>query len=310
MSRSVPPLNPLHVFVTAAKVGNFTAAAEALGVTPSAVSRQIAVLEAFLDARLFHRGVHSNVLTDPGKAYFNEVAPAFDLITSATQAIQESRVSTPLRIRVLSTFGMRFLIPRLPQFRAQHPSIHLSIETGFAPADFSRADVDVSIQLGSGSWPGTEVRLLFESFVQPICGGQWVKAAKKITAIDGLREAPLLLSRNRPDDWAIWLKAKGRSDFPLGACETIAFSNSVLMYQAAADGVGVALGQLPILSQDIEVGRLTALLGPAIPSEAYYAVWRAGAEPNRKIRQFLVWLEREVQRAFRPHLSSLGEPAP
>ena len=74
MSRSVPPLNPLHVFVTAAKVGNFTAAAEALGVTPSAVSRQIAVLEAFLDARLFHRGVHSNVLTDPGKAYFNEVA--------------------------------------------------------------------------------------------------------------------------------------------------------------------------------------------------------------------------------------------
>ena len=82
------------------------------------------------------------------------------------------------------------------------------------------------------------------------------------------------------------------------------------MYQAAADGVGVALGQLPILSQDIEAGRLTALLGPAIPSEAYYAVWRAGAEPNRKIRQFLVWLEREVQRAFRPHLSTLGDPAP
>ena len=144
---------------------------------------------------------------------------------------------------------MRFLIPRLPQFRAQHPSIHLSIETGFAPADFSRADVDVSIQLGSGSWPGTEARLLFESFVQPICGGQWVKAAKKITTIDGLRDVPLLLSRNRPDDWAIWLKARGRSDFPLGACETIAFSNSVLMYQAAADGVGVALGQL---SEELE----------------------------------------------------------
>ena len=306
MSRSVPPLNPLHVFVVAAKVGNFTAAAEILGVTPSAVSRQIAVLEGFLDLRLFHRGVHANTLTEMGAAYFRDVSPAFALITSATQTIQESRVSTPLKVRVLSSFGMRFLIPRLPEFRAQHPAIHLSIDTGFAPADFSRADVDVSIQMGSGSWPGTEARLLFQSWIQPMCGGRLAKAARHMTSVDDLRDMPLLFSRNRTDDWSYWLKAKGYGQCPLSSVEMIEFSNSLLAYQAAADGVGIALGQLPLLAPDIAAGRLMPLLGPAVPHESYYTVWRAGSEPNRKMRQFLTWLEREVQRAYGPQMKDLG----
>jgi LysR family glycine cleavage system transcriptional activator len=306
VSRSVPPLNPLHVFVTAAKVGNFTAAADFLGVTPSAVSRQIAVLEGYLDVRLFHRGVHSNSLTDTGKTYFEEVAPAFDLISSATQVIQGSRISTPLRIRVLSTFGMRFLIPRLSEFRALHPTIQVSIDTGFAPVDFSRADVDVSIQTGSGTWPGTEAHHLFQNFMQPICGGRLQNMAKRISSVDDLRKVPLLFSKNRTDDWSWWLKAKGRADFLPSSCETIEFSNSVLMYQAAADGVGVALGQFPILSQDVEKQALSALLGPAIPLGSYYAVWRAGTEPNRKMRQFIAWLEQETGKAFAPHMSRLG----
>lgn len=298
MSRSIPPLNPLHVFVVAAQVGNFTAAAESLGVTPSAVSRQIAVLEGFLDVRLFHRGVHANTLTDLGAAFFKEVSPAFALIANATRSIHEGRSATPLRIRVLSTFGMRFLIPRLPEFRALHPTIHLSIDTGFAPADFSRADIDVSIQQGSGVWPGTEARKLFDSWIQPVCGGRLKKACRRISRIEDLREIPLLFSRNRPEDWAFWLRARGLGESALASLEMIEFSNSLLMFQAASDGVGVALGQLPLLSQEIEAGRLWPLLGPAVAQEAYYVVWRAGAEPNRKMRQFLAWLEREVKHSF------------
>ena len=275
-------------------------AADILGVTPSAVSRQIAVLEGFLDTRLFHRGVHANSLTDTGAAYFRDVSPAFALITSATQTIQDSRVSTPLKLRVLSTFGMRFLIPRLPEFRALHPTTHLSIDTGFAPADFSRADVDVSIQLGSGNWAGTEGHLLFESWIQPMCGGRLMKAGRRIARVEDLRDMPLLFSRNRTDDWAFWLQAIGHADFPLASVEMIEFSNSLLMFQAAMDGVGIALGQLPLLNQDIAAGRLMPLLGPAVAQGAYYVVWRAGVEPNRKMREFLVWLEREVATAFGP----------
>lgn len=306
MSRNIPPLNPLHVFVVAAKTGNFTAAAEALGVTPSAVSRQIAVLEGYLDTRLFHRGVHSNTLTDTGEAYFRQTAPAFDIISLATQTIQDSRKTTPLKVRVLSTFGMRFLIPRLPEFRAKHPAVHLSIDTGFAPADFSRADVDISIQMGDGNWAGTQGPLLFNNYVQPICGGRLAASAAKLASIEELARLPLLYSRNRPDDWRSWLKARGVAATALASAEMIEFSNSLLMYQAAMDGVGIALGQFPILSQDVGLGRLMPLLGPPVPQEAYYAVWRAGAEPNRKMRQFLSWLGQEVEAAFGAHMRELN----
>lgn len=298
MARTVPPLNPLHVFVVAAQFGNFTAAGEALGVSPSAVSRQIAVLEAYLDTRLFHRGTSANTLTDAGSAYFQQVAPAFEILTLATQAIRDSRGTSPLKIRVLATFGMRFLIPRLSDFRAKHPSIHLSIDTGFAPADFSRADCDVSIQLGDGTWPGTQSRLLFESFIQPVCGEKFAKTAAKLKVAGDLCKCPLLVSRNRPDDWGFWLRARGEPEATLARAEMIEFPNSLLMYQAAADGVGVALGQLPILSRDVADKRLKPLLGPPVPQGAYYAVWRGGAGPDRKLRQFIAWLEREIEIAF------------
>jgi LysR family glycine cleavage system transcriptional activator len=300
MSRTIPPLNPLHVFVVAAQFGNFTSAGEALGVTPSAVSRQIAVLEAYLEARLFHRGASANTLTETGQAYFEQVAPAFDILSLATQAIRDSRGATPLRIRVLATFGMRFLIPRLAAFRAQHPSIHISIDTGFAPADFSRADLDISIQLGDGAWPGTQSRHLFDSLIQPVCGGQLVKAAGDVKKTADLTKWPLLFSRNRPGDWAFWLRARGEPETMLDRAEMIEFPNSLLMYQAAGDGVGAALGQFPMLSSDVESGRLTTLLGPAVPQGAYYAVWRSSAGPNRKMRHFLSWLDRELIAAFGP----------
>jgi LysR family glycine cleavage system transcriptional activator len=300
MARTIPPLNPLHVFVVAAQFGNFTAAGEALGVSPSAVSRQIAVLEAYLEARLFHRGASANTLTETGKAYFEQVAPAFDILSLATQVIRDSRGETPLRIRVLATFGMRFLIPRLAGFRARHPSIHLSIDTGFAPADFSRGGVDVSIQLGDGNWPGTQSRRLFDSFIQPVCGGQLVRSAARVNKTADLADWPLLFSRNRPGDWAFWLRARGEPETMFANAEMIEFSNSLLMYQAAADGVGVALGQLPMLSSDVESGRLSPLLSPAVPQGAYYAVWRAGAGPNRNLRHFLSWLDRELTTYFGP----------
>lgn len=306
MSRTIPPLNPLHVFVVAAQFGNFTAAGEALGVTPSAVSRQIAVLEAYLEARLFYRGASANTLTETGRAYFEQVAPAFDILSLATQAIRDSRGATPLKIRVLATFGMRFLIPRLAAFRMQHPSIHISIDTGFAPADFSRADLDISIQLGDGAWPGTQSRRLFDSSIQPVCGGQLAKAAGGVNKTADLNKWPLLFSRNRPGDWAFWLRARGEPETMLDRAEMIEFPNSLLMYQAAGDGLGAALGQFPMLSSDVECGRLTPLLGPAVPQGAYYAVWRSGAGPNRKMRHFLSWLDRELIAAFGPPATADG----
>jgi LysR family transcriptional regulator, glycine cleavage system transcriptional activator len=291
---TVPPLNPLHVFEVASRVGSFTKAADVLSVTPSAVSRQIATLEAFLDVRLFHRARDGNVLTAVGEEYYRGIAPAFETITSVTDRIKRAQDNAPLNVRVPSTFAVRFLIPRLSEFRGEYPDINVRIVTGFGPVDFVREDVDISIQAGWGNWPGTEMRTLFSNWIQPMCSPKLFKDGKPIQRIEELRGHRLLVSNNRRNDWIDWVTAVGHPDFPLGEMEIIEFPNSLLAYQAAAEGLGIAMGQVPVLGPQFAEPAMVRLFGKPVREGSYYAVWRAETGPNRKARQFLSWLQRQL----------------
>jgi LysR family glycine cleavage system transcriptional activator len=291
---SVPPLNPLHVFEVAARVGSFTKAAEILSVSPSAVSRQIATLEAFLDVRLFHRARDGNVLTEAGEEYYRGISPAFEIITSVTDRVTRAQDSAPLIVRVPATFAVRFLIPRLSEFKEEHPDTNVRIVTGFGPVDFVREDVDISIQVGMGDWPGTESKELFSNWAQPMCNPKLFKNGKPIESIDDLCGQRLLISNNRRSDWRDWLTEMGRADFPLDEMEMIEFPNSMLAYQAAADGLGVVIGQVPVLGPEFAAQSLVPLFGRPIRQGSYCAVWRAETGPSRKARQFLSWLQRQL----------------
>lgn len=305
MARSVPPLNPLHVFEVASRVGSFTKAAEMLSVSPSAVSRQIAALETFLDVRLFHRARDGNSLTEIGEEYYRGIAPAFETISSATDRVKRAQDNTPINVRVPSTFAVRFLIPRLSEFRADHPNINVRIITGFGPVDFVREDVDISVQVGSGDWPGTEFKRLFANWVQPMGSPQLFKGAPPIQSIDELRGFRLLISKNRRSDWMDWVTAAGRPDFPLDQSEIIEFPNSMLAYQAAADGLGVVIGQIPLLGPEFAAQALIPLFDKPIRQGWYCAVWRAETGPSLKVRQFLSWLQKQLE----PVLARLPQDA-
>jgi LysR family glycine cleavage system transcriptional activator len=293
LARSVPPLNPLYVFEVASRVGSFTKAAEILNVTPSAVSRQIAALEAFLDVRLFNRGRDGNTLTDVGDEFYRGIAPAFDTITSMTERIKKLQSNTPLNVRVPSTFAVRFLIPRLCDFRAIHPEVSIRIVTGFGPVDFVREEVDISIQVGEGDWPGSEGRLLFHNWVQPMCSPRLV-ADRPVRSIDDLIGLRLLVSKNRRTEWRNWATAMGRPDFPPESVEVIEFPNSMLAYQAATNGLGVVIGHVPLLGTDLAARLLVPLLSEPIRQGSYYAVWRAETGPSRKGRHFVSWLQQQL----------------
>jgi LysR family glycine cleavage system transcriptional activator len=293
VTRIVPPLNPLHVFEVASRVGSFTKAAELLGVTPSAVSRQISVLEGFLNVRLFNRSRDGNTLTEAGEIYCREIAPAFEMIGGATDRIKQGQDRTPLNVRVPATFAMRFLIPRLSRFRDAEPGINVRIVTGFGPVDFVREQVDISIQVGTGDWPGTERQPIFENWVQPVCSPSLLSTGA-IRSVDDLRNVRLLRSQNRRRDWPDWFAAMGRADFSLEHSEVVEFSNSLLAYEAAADGVGVMIGHLPMIGPDIAARRLVPLFDRPIRQGSYYAAWRADSGPSRKSRKFLAWLQTQL----------------
>ncbi len=144
MKRRLPPLNPLQAFEAAARHMNITRAADELGVTQSAVSRQVRFLEERLGVRLFVRSRRGIVLTGEGEDLFGSARAALDMIEEATARI--TRHARPvLRVRAYIAFAMRWLIPRLPAFTEMHPDCEVRLTTSMQPVNFDRDDVDLAM---------------------------------------------------------------------------------------------------------------------------------------------------------------------
>jgi LysR family glycine cleavage system transcriptional activator len=128
-----------------------------------------------------------------------------------------------------------------------------------------------------------------------MCSPKLFKDGQPIRRLDDLLGYRLLISNNRPNDWIDWVVAVGRPDFPLNQMEIIEFPNSMLAYQAAADGLGVVIGQVPVLGPEFAEQAMVRLFDKPIRQGSYYAVWRAETGPGRKARQFLSWLQRQLE---------------
>lgn len=286
MARKVPPLNPLRVFECTARRGSFTKAAEELYVSQSAVSRQVAALEAYLGIRLFLREKSGVSLTAAGEQYYQEIGPAFMAIASATERLKRANDTSPLKLRVYATFATKWLMRRLPLFEQRHPRVQVRITTTVAPVDFNRDEVDGAIQFGSGEWPGADAEFLFPDEIEPVCSPNLVEPT------DLLRHR-LLHSKYRRRDWADWLEAFGYG-VP-DAVEPMVFPSSLLTYQAALEGLGLAMGQIPLLQPDLVSGRLVRPFNRPLRRDfAYYFVVPHGVALPDKLRHFRDWIMAEA----------------
>ncbi len=296
MSRvqAIPPLNPLRVFEVAARLESFTEAAAELGVTQSAVSRQIATLEAALDAQLFVRERHGVRLTKEGRTYRDAIAPAFTMIRAASAALRNRRAE-PLRLRIYTTFAAKWLIKRLPKFQELHPKISVKLDASVENVNFARDDIDLAIQFGRGDWRGVEKQLLIRDVIQPVCSPKFLQKHPELRSINGLRGQHLLHSHYRRKDWTDWLASVNRSDL---LTEGTLYPNSMLAYEAAIEGIGISMGQTLLLKDDIAAGTLVPLFDrPLTRPLAYFAIWRKSAVQNRKVTSFMRWLTLEIGRS-------------
>lgn len=289
MARKVPPLNPLRVFECTARCGSFTSAAEELCVSQSAVSRQVAALEEYLGIRLFLREQGGVQLTSAGERYFREIGPAFTTIASATERLRRTTATSPLKLRVYATFATKWLMRRLPIFQELHPDIHVRMSTTVAPVNFARDDVDGAIQVGEGNWPGADAEFLFADEIEPVCSPALLEPTD-------LSRHRLLHSRYRRRDWADWLEAFGYSvpEDP----DPMVFPSSLLTYQAAVEGLGIAIGQIPLLQPEFESAQLVRPFHlPLKRNLAYYLVTPHGLTPPSKMKHFRDWLMSEINQA-------------
>ncbi|WP_345171977.1 LysR substrate-binding domain-containing protein [Sphingosinicella ginsenosidimutans] len=305
MKRMLPPLNPLRAFEAAGRHVSFTRAAEELGVTQTAVSRQVAVLEAYMRCRLFERHNSALVLTDAGQAYLNSIQPAMETIGEAT-AMTRGQSSNVVKARVYLTFALRWLLPRLPRFRAAHPKIEINLSTSLLPADFERDDLDVNICHGGPEWPGVSSLLIFKDRLTPTCSPALIESlGRNLTPAD-LVHQPLLHSRNRIADWGDWFRFAG-VDVQLEP--GITFETSSLVYEGARQGLGFALSQVALVKGEIERGELCAPF-PAMARESGYFFLHKTGRIEAKTRIFRDWLMQEVAADMAKEARQAPDPGP
>lgn len=291
MPRSLPPLNPLRVFEAAARHVHFTRAAEELGITQAAVSRQILVLEGWLKVKLFERNHPDVRLTEAGKRYLTSLGQAFDLIESSTaDALGGSKQST-IVLRAYSTFAMRWLIPRLPRFTRLHPDILIDIKTAVVPITFRPDETGLIIDCGTGEMEGVVSQRVIGDVIVPICHPKLLQGAAPEEPAD-LGRYPLLHSRPRRHDWADWFTHVGAKAAPNGGS---VFDNSSLTYQAAKEGIGIAMGQIHLLEAELANGELIIPIDRRYErSCGYYLHYPERVRQDPRVIAFHNWMIEEA----------------
>jgi len=288
----LPSLNALRAFVVAGRRLNLAAAARELYVTASALSHQIRGLEESLGVSLFARKRQGLELTDAGRQLLPGLTEAFDRIGDTLASLQPARESNTLTVSMLSTFAMRWFIPRLSHFQQLHPEIEVRISTSVELVDFGREDVDCAIRSGRGQWPGTVSVRLFAEQLTPVCSPKLLQNRPIRTPAD-LADQTLLHAKLRPDDWRVWLHAVGAGNLKPAHEQTFETRNFAI--QAAIDGVGVAIIDPSLVTDELQTGRLAQPFRQTLPGDnAYYLVMPANRPESARLQAFRQWLLAEA----------------
>ncbi|MBJ3776459.1 LysR substrate-binding domain-containing protein [Acuticoccus mangrovi] len=289
------PLNPLRAFAVASRHKTFTAAAKHMGISQVAISRQIAILERYLSVRLFERGSRSVKLTDVGRAFGHEIAGLFDDLERATERILSNETRNTIHLRIYPTVAHHFLLPRLPEFMARHPDYRVRFDTTVEPLDFRGTHLDVAIQLGRADWSDARCRKLFDEVLDVVASPRYLAAAGPLERPEDLAVADLLHSRYRRRDWETWAAAMG---IDLNWREGIEFETSLLTYSACTQGLGVAIGQIDLLGNELASGELVRPFDrPHATGAAFYVVWPTLTSVSTKTRHFIDWVLESVGEA-------------
>ena len=268
-----PSLRAVTVFVEAGRALSFSAAARTLHLTPSAVSRRIRELERELGVALFRRFNRRVELTAAGERYLQGVGRAVDLIAQETAALRPLRSPTTLRLSVLQSFASLWLLPRLAAFKRARPDLDVEIETSTELMDLADGRYDAAIRFGNGHWPDLSAHRLFRTEVFPVAAPALLRGSRPVTAA-ALDRTVLFDIVQAPDLWSQYLRAVGLRTYQ--PRERRSFDNVQVMFEAVANGLGVALAAQELVSSQLAAGRLVKPFSndPVLLRQSYYLVCR------------------------------------
>ena len=291
----LPPLKALCAFDAASRHGSFAQGAEELGVTPSAISHQIQLLEAFLGVQLFHRRAGRASPTSAGRSYAREIAEAFRLIGEATNLVAPQGQRGTLLIAAGPSFAAKWLQPRLPDFMRANPDVRIRLSTLGERDDIETARFDIAITHGRPSATRKHVEPLLAEQFRPMCTPALALDLELRLPRD-LGRATLIHSTNALT-WADYLREGGL--IGLRPRHELWLDRSTMAIEAALAGMGIVLESEILAEEELRDGRLIMPFGRAergIETTSYYLVKprRHGAGP---IEAFEAWLRASLTAA-------------
>jgi LysR family glycine cleavage system transcriptional activator len=287
----LPPLNWLRAFEASARALSFTAAAQELHMTQSAVSQQIKSLENALGRTLFYRRVRGLELTDEGRGYLPTVQAAFATLEEGTAVLVGRNDPDVLELHANLSFAIFWLTPRLGRFMDEHPWVHLNVATSIWPQEKPHDSAAIEIVFGQGKWESRVGQRLTQDTVFPVCTPQ---LAERIASVSDLLQQRLFDLPGTLQSWSAWLEACGQGhDLPRPLVHRA--STWAVSLEWALQGLGVALAHETVANDLIASGRLVRPVPFAMPmKEAYFLIAPEGSHINAAANAFKAWLLREM----------------
>ena len=280
--RRLPPLHALRAFEAAARHLSFQDAAAELHVTPTAISHQVRLLEEVCGHELFRRRPRPITLTAAGQALFPTLRDALDRMAGAVASLRPADGARSVRVSTTALFASRWLIPRLPSWRAVHPGCELEIVTTSGLSDLRAEAIDVAIRFGRAPPDDLDSEFLFQDRFLPVASADiWCQG----TAIVDLPLIHYRWKRQRALEptWARWVAAASPADpsaSQLDVTKGLRFSDESSAMDACLAGHGVVLASTVLASHALASGALKVVSPVYLPGLRCYAVRVPGSGPH------------------------------
>ncbi len=305
IGNGLPPLAMLRAFATAGRLESFRDAARELGVTPSAVSHQVAGLERWVGAPLFERSARRVRLTAIGRALSADLNVAMEMTFASLSRARREAADTVLHVSASPLFTNAWLTARLARFQGAHPDMVLQIETTDEPPSFEGDRPDVAIRAMLEPPSGVVAHKLIDLRATPLCTA--ALASPLIAPVD-LANVTLIEVTSAPVGWPDWLEAQGLAELAIRS--TLSFDNLPSALEAAAAGLGVVLATSPLALDTAAAMQLVAPFQSApVSAGSYFVMHRRSDLPRRSVTQFVDWLLTEMKADAR-RLARLNPQSP
>jgi LysR family transcriptional regulator, glycine cleavage system transcriptional activator len=298
--RDIPSLSALRAFCAFADSLSFSRAGQALNVSHAAISQHVRALEDHLGVLLVTRNGRRSTLTPEGLRLAQALEASFSVIHAAIEELRGSDSTRPLQVSLTPAFGVRWLMPRIGEFRHRHPEIELMLNPTPELVELKPGGVDVAIRYGRGHWAGLQTEMLLSTSIV-------IVAARNLVGERAIREPGDILDlpwlqEYGTNEMTLWLQTHGVLSPKI---ENLTHLPGYMVLEGLMNGEGVSAMARALVEPEIDSGRLLVLFEDTDMESGYHIVTRPGVlRPAAKA--FVSWLRQQARIDIERH----GSPKP